>query len=161
MKKLLYNTTIILMFLAVSGCGDGDTVGLGGGEKIPENNLKGTAWEYKRYESYYDPYNFGNIIYTDEIFQSSYISFTEKEFTFKRYLNYTYDHTFTGTYSLFYHKITESVQWEAIQFISDELSINGTAMYTTSVYGYTTPVIMFTALTGTPPVAGIMHKIID
>jgi len=162
MKKKIITIFLVLtvffcIMLTMSCDDDDDTIGLGGGDPpTPENIFAGGEWERKE-------------LYNDKVQYYSKISFSENEFVFYEKQEHpivNYEHTFTGTYLLFFDEDNEGIKNEKIKFISNEPNINGTLRYSFSVIykpdGGTYPddTVWFFDTPDNFPISGIYTKIL-
>jgi hypothetical protein len=102
--------------MLIMSCDDNTSIGLGGDSaSTPKNIFDGGEWEVIEYN-------------TDKIHYYKKLSFTKNTFTFYEKQGYSpyQELAYTGTYRLFFYG---EYKREMIEFISDEPSMNGAAMY--------------------------------
>jgi len=137
-------------------CDDDDDIGLDT-VSSPINNFNGGSWERKEFFNDTVQYYAKILFYQDE-----FIFYEKSEHPIAKY-----EHTFTGTYLLFFDEDNNGIKDEKIKFISNEPNMNGTLRYSFNVIynpdGGTYPddTVWFFNTPDNFPISGIYTKILS
>ena len=160
-KKIITPVSVLVILIPcimlVMACGETEQKK----ERIPENIFVGSEYEHVEYihNNYFDSKTLEYVSEeTDEIFYHKKLSFAENTFSFYEKRHPSYEHTYTGTYSLFFGEYLnpEAFQFVSedqyrdirINFVSDEPSMNGTAQYLANFVNAPDSTVQFRVCTG-------------